>query len=391
MATFLLYFFPFAIDIVVSLLLFVGRHSLATIGASEAEVGSIPLLFGVGYFLAGPLMRSIISRSWAKLEMLIAIGAMAILSAILANAQDLIMIQILFFLVPISASLFFNAFQAYMLGISTDHSRPLGVTVSLYTFAWSMGFALGPFICGMLGNSLTWSQMYYLASISSIIIAIMVALFRPKRADRRTEPKKNAVPKAKGPVLYVPGWMGVVIGLLAWMVIATYWPLIAVSKGFSPAVKGMVEFAFAASQSLGALALILVRDWQHRPVFLPLFGVFGVAALLLFGASSTPVFYIAGASLMGLFMATNFIFSVYHCMLEVENASKRIAINEMMVGLGYVAGPIVAALLHRNGMPFGPSFVMAAFFVAILVSLRTGVAYWIRRRGDPQLFSKAEQ
>ncbi len=56
MATFLLYFFPFAMDIVVSLLLFVGRHSLAMKGASEAEVGSIPLLFGLGYFLAGPVM-----------------------------------------------------------------------------------------------------------------------------------------------------------------------------------------------------------------------------------------------------------------------------------------------------------------------------------------------
>jgi predicted MFS family arabinose efflux permease len=382
MTSFLLYFFPFAMDIVVSLLLFVGRHSLAMNGASEAEVGSIPLLFGVGYFLAGPLMRTIISRRFAKIEMLAASTLLAALSTILANTDLLVALQALFFLVPIAASLFFNAFQAYMLGISTDNAKPLSVTVSLYTFAWSMGFALGPFVCGLLGNRFSWSQMYYLAALSSIFIGLLVIASRPKRANLETKPDKSALAKVQGPILHVPGWMGVVIGLVGWMVIATYWPVIAVSKGFSPAVKGMVEFAFAAAQSLGALALILIRDWQHKPVFLPLFGVLGVAALLVFGSSTSSILYIAGASLMGLFMATNFIFSVYHCMLEVEMASKRIAINEMMVGLGYVAGPTVAAALHQNGMPFGPSFTMAAGLVALLVMLRTGVAVRIGRKGS---------
>jgi predicted MFS family arabinose efflux permease len=380
MATFLLYFFPFAIDIVVSLLLFVGRHSLAAQGASEVEVGSIPLLFGVGYFMAGPIMRFIVKRRWAKLEMLAAIALLASLSIVLANTEKLVAIQFLFFLIPIGASLFFNAFQAYMLGISTDRGRPLDVTVSLYTFAWSMGFALGPFICGLLGNRFSWSQMYYLASLSSLLIAILVALFRPRRTASDASSSRPALAKVKGPVLHIPGWMGVVIGLVAWMVIATYWPLIAVSKGFSPAIKGIVEFAFAASQSLGALALILIKNWQYRPVFLPLFGALGVAALLVFGSSTTPISYIAGAALMGLFMATNFIFSVFHCMLELEMAAKRIAINEMMVGLGYVTGPTVAALLHKNGMPFGPSFTLAAFLVAILVTLRMAVAHWIGRK-----------
>jgi len=380
MAIFLLYFFPFAIDIVVSLLLFVGRHSLAMTGASESEVGSIPLLFGVGYFLAGPLMRAIINRRLAKIEMLTAIGLLAAFSALLANTNQLLTIQILFFLVPMAASLFFNAFQAYMLGIATDNAKPLGVTVSLYTFAWSLGFALGPFICGLLGDRISWSQMYYLAGVSSFLIAILVLFFRPRRNAQQAEAGEQVAVRQKGPILHVPGWMGVVIGLTGWMIIATYWPVIAVSKGFSPAVKGTVEFAFAASQSVGALVLILIRDWQHRPLFLPLFGVLGVAALLVFASADTPALYVLGAAVMGLFMATNFIFSVYHCMLDVEMASRRVAINEMMVGLGYSAGPVVAALLHQNGMPFGPSFLKAALLVGILVALRTGVAHWIGKR-----------
>jgi predicted MFS family arabinose efflux permease len=389
MANFLLYFFPFAMDIVVSLLLFVGRHSLAMNGASEAEVGSIPLLFGVGYFLAGPIMRNIISRRFAKIEMLTAIALFVVLSTILANTTRLFLVQLLFFVVPMAASLFFNAFQAYMLGVSNDNARPLIVTVSLYTFAWSMGFALGPFLCGLLGSRFSWSQMYYIAAISSAIIAILVVLFRPRRASPKDRKSEWLVPGAKGPTLHVPGWMGVVIGLIGWMVIATYWPVIAVSRDFSSAVKGTVEFAFAAAQSLGALALLLIREWQHRFVFLPLFGLLGVGGLLVFGESTTPLMFILGASLMGLFMATNFIFSVYHCMLEVEKASKRVAVNEMMVGLGYITGPAVAAALHQNGMPFGPSFAMAAGLLAALVLLRTGVALQIRRKDQGTGSSRA--
>lgn len=380
MATFLLYFFPFAVDVIVSLLLFVGRHSLAMKGASETEVGSIPLIFGVGYFLSGPVMRTIINRRFAKIEMLAAIASLAVISIALAETERLVMIQVLFFFAPMAASLFFNAFQAYMLDISTDQSRPLGVTISLYTFAWSMGFALGPFICGLLGNRLSWSEMYFVAGLSSLVIALVVVLFRPKRTSKKAL-SEMPMPVPRGPILHVPGWMGVLIGLVAWMVIATYWPVMAVTKGFSPAVKGTVEFAFAASQSLGALAIILVKNWHHRSIFLPLFGVLGVSGLLVFSVSTTPAWYVAGASLMGLFVSTNFMFSAYHCMLEIEKASKRIAINEMMVGLGYVGGPVVAALLHQNGTPFGPSFSMAALFLGILVALRTGVAHWIGRRG----------
>ena len=377
MTVFIIYFFPFAMDIVLSLLLFVGRHSLASRGATETEVGSIPLLFGIGYFLAGPLMRKIISRRLAKIEMLVAAGGLALLSALLANTDKITNIQVLFFFVPIAACLFFNAFQAYMLGIATDRAASLSTTVSLYTFAWALGFALGPFVAGFLAERFSWQQVYYLAAVSSVVIGIIVLAYRPARPRPEQIPAPKARTRGLGPTLHFPGWLGMLIGLTAWMVIATYWPVIAAATEVSPKVKGLVEFAYAAALAFGALALIALKDWQHRLWLIPVFGLVGVGGLLVFGAADSTLLYVTGAALMGLHITTAFVFSAYHCMLNGKLAAKRIAVNEMMVGGGYIVGPLVASALHQEGQPFGPSFTAAAGLLALMVAVRTWWAWRI--------------
>lgn len=385
MSNFVIYFFPFVMDIVVAMLLFVGRHSLAMAGASPEVVGSIPLFYGLGYFLAGPVMRIIIRREIAKIQMLGAIAAITAFSLMLAGTESIWAIRLLFFVIPVSMSLFFNAFQAFMLGHSGGIDRPLGVTICLYTFAWSLGFALGPFVSGLLGDYLSWAQMYVVAAGFTLFTGVAVALFNPGATGQAAE-KPSASPRNSLPLLYVPGWMGMLTGLIGWVIIATYWPVIAAAAGISGHVKGYVEFAFAAAQSVTALILILFPDWQRKILTLPMFGAFGVSALLLFGASTAAFGYICAASLMGVFTGSAFLFSVYHCMVDDDNASRRVAINEMMVGLAYVLGPAVAALLHVEGVPFSYSLNLAAGMIAGMVAVQTLTAFWIsRKNGQPSV------
>jgi len=366
-------------DIVVSQLLFVGRHSLASRGASEAVVGSIPLIYGAGYFLAGPLMRAVIRPHLAKLQMLAAIGLISGLSLLLAQSSTLRTNQILFFFLPFGVSFFFNAFQAFMLGDSNRSARPLHITVALYTFAWSLGFAIGPFVSGITTDLFSWSSNYYLAAVFSLLIALLIAGFRPERRNR-VEPDHGKPSRREGPPFHIPGWMGVVIGLIAWLTIATYWPVIAAQNRISPVTRGLVEFAFALSQGFGAFAMILLGRWQHRIIALPAFGMFGVTALLLFGNSTGPALYLIGASVMGLFTAGTFLFSVYHCMYDSRKAAKRVAVNEMMVGLGFLIGPGIAALLHSEDKPFTQAFTLAATLIAGLVGLQTWIAVRFQQR-----------
>jgi MFS family permease len=264
-----------------------------------------------------------------------------------------------------------------MLGVSNDTARPLHVTVSLYTFAWSLGFGFGPFISGITADYFSWGENYYLAAVFSILIALIIIVFRPARASSPKNETESS--SSESAPLYKPGWMGVVIGLTAWLTIATYWPIIAEQQGISTTMRGMVEFAFAMAQGFGALVLILFGKWQQKVYVIPIFGLIGISALLTFGTSSGITFYILGASLMGLFTAGTFLFSVYHCMVKSKQAAKRVAVNEMMVGLGFLVGPGLAALLHQNDKPFFHAFSSAAFVVGSLVAIETWIAVRISR------------
>jgi MFS family permease len=267
-----------------------------------------------------------------------------------------------------------------MLGVSNDAARPLHTTISLYTFAWSLGFGFGPFISGLAAGVLSWTDNYYLAAGMMVLIAMVIAAFQPGRKDIAAVPSDTPLERnLKSPPLFIPGWMGVVIGLVGWLTIATYWPVIATQEGISTTMRGLVEFAFALAQGFGALALILFGPWQRKTTAIPFFGLIGVFSLIVFGSASSSTLYVVGASLMGLFTAGTFLFSVYHSMLDPEQASKRVAINEMMVGLGFLIGPGIAALLHQNGKPFLQAFLFAAGLIALLVAFESWLAVKLSR------------
>ncbi|GAB4108080.1 MAG: hypothetical protein Kow001_03330 [Acidobacteriota bacterium] len=370
----MIYLFPFAVDIVVALLLFVGRHALAAQGASEAVVASIPVAFGLGYTLSGPVMRRIIHPRRARLQMVMALGGLALAALVLAWNQEVLVTQALFALIPFTVSLFFNAFQSFMLGVSRARRRPLQLTVGLYTFSWALGFALGPFVCGLALRALTWSQTYYLAATASLVIAgAALAVRSPQPVDSSGHP--DAVRSgAFGPQLLVPGWLGLVIGLVGWLVIATYWPVIAEHRAVSPEERGLVEFSWGATLAVTALVLTLPRGWPYRPWLLAGFGMLAVSSLVVFGGADSTPGYLAGVALMGAYAATTFSFSLFHCLREAAKAASRVAVNEMMVGVSYLVGPLIAAGFHRNGEDFSAALARVAALVAAAVGVQTWLA-----------------
>lgn len=365
-----IYLFPFAVDIVVALILFVGRHALAAQGASETVVATIPVAFGLGYTLSGPVMRRIIQPRHARAQMVIALLLVALAAVALAAAERIWVIQLLFVLIPLFFSLFFNAFQSFMLGVSLAHQRSLHSTVGLYTFSWSLGFAMGPFACSLALLFLDWSQTYYVAAVASVLIAGCVALFRPAPPA----PRVSALPAESLPArrpLLIPGWLGLVIGLVGWLLIATYWPVIASIRDVSPSNRGWVEFAWAISLACFGLLISRWQGWHFKPWAVAGFGLLAVGALLVFGSATSMSTYLVASSLMGMFAATTFTFSLLHCMSEPRLAAARVAVNEMMVGVSYLLGPVIAATLHSGAEDHGLAFNRAAVLLggAVLIQL----------------------
>lgn len=371
----LIYSYPMVMDVAVALMLFVGRHSLATRGFDEATVGSVLLYYGIGYCISSLCMRHIVKVRYARWQMLTALTAVVVCCLWLAFTRSVPQIQLAFALVPVAFSLFFNAFQAFMLEISDGQAKPLAATAGHYTFSWSLGYALGPFVTGTCRRYLDWEPVYLVAAGLCLIIGLLVLLVSPTRncGGRVAWPARPH----RGHSLIGPAWVGVVLAWTGWNAVSTYWPVQAEQLGFSSAGKSAVEFAFALLQALSALALVHAGAWHHRPRLLGLFGAAGVAGVLLFAAAEGIGVFLVAALIYGAYTGSAFSFMVYHSMFDPEKAIRRVGLNETFVGLSFLAGPVGARVLHADTASFGQAYIMLAALLATGVMLETLYARYL--------------
>ena len=381
-----LYGFPFIADIIVSLVLFVGRHSLAGRGYDEVTVGSILLFYGLGYVIASLLMTRIIRPAIAKAQMLFALASIVIICIVLANVEQLRVVQALYCIFPFATSLYFNAFQVYMLGMSEQDGRSLAMLAGHFTFSWSIGYAVGPFISSLMRTVVGWSVITYVAAGLATLIGLTLYGFDPARRSAPEPTSKDEVPQPSTPAaggrisLIGPAWLGLLVGWTAYNVILIYWPVQAVQRAIPADLRGMVEFASAMAQGLAALALTALPGWHHRPAWLARFGGLAVIALVVLGTVDGTLGFLIGAILIGAFTGSMFSAIVYHSMFEPAKAVRRIPINEVVVGICFLISSPVAKLIHKPGTPFSGAYLLLAAVVAVGIMAETIYAAVLNRR-----------
>jgi len=358
---------PLTVDIIASLILFVGRHSLATRGYSETTVGTLVLVYGLGYMLSSLMMTRLIRKQLVRLQMLGSLAGMFVISIFLANVQSLPAILVLYTIFPFVLSMFFNALQIYLLGASNQESRPLALTIGHFTFSWSVGFALGPIFASFLVTQYEWSQVYYLAGLLALLVGLPLLIYKPKTALIQPEkPAASTIAESeKAPNLVIPGWIGLLAGLAIWNTAMVFWPVQAVQLEVPNNVKGIAEFLFAITQAFAALGLAYVIGWRTKPAWFLLFGSLGVIALLLMSVFGGSWIFFSGFMLYGAFLGSAFSLSVYHCMLDESQAVRRVALNETLIGLAFLLSYPLAAIFRPRSGEFGLSYAWLALLLAV--------------------------
>lgn len=377
MRNFIIYLFPLSFDIVVALSMFVGRHSFAERNAGIAAIGSFAAIYGLVYIPSSFLMGKIVSPARSKSLMIMAIVLMIMLLCLLANITNYFIFLAVFAGIPFGTSLFFNSFQSYMLDIDTNAGKSLSHSVGHYTFAWSVGFALGPIVSYLATEYFNWSAAYYMAALIILIIGIIALLFKPQANGKVMQNLQAAesVLSSTDKALPVSGWIGLIIGVSSFQLVLTYWPIQAEKLHYSVLVKGGVEFSASISQALAALIICLFIRWYHKPLSLLVFGLIGFSGLIAIAfADSLPLFFI-GACLFGLYLSSCFIYMVYHSMFDKAKAVKRVSINEIMVGIAILIGPIIATgLLTLNSNDFKHAYLCGLGFFVIGIGIQTAAA-----------------
>lgn len=358
--------------------MFVGRHSFAERDAGVAAIGAFAAIYGLVYIPSSFLMGKVVTPERSKRLMMISIVLMITLLCLLANTERYFLFLAIFAGIPFGTSLFFNAFQSYMLDIDTNAGKALSHSVGHYTFAWSTGFALGPIVSYLATEYFNWSAAYYMAAFIIFIIGIIAFFFKPhtkKNINAATKTEKTALLPADK-ALPISGWIGLIIGISSFQIVLTYWPIQAENLHYSVLIKGGVEFSASISQAFSALIICLFVRWYHKPLSLLLFGLIGFSGFISIAfADRLPLFFI-GACLFGIYLSSCFIYMVYHSMFDKAKAVKRVSINEIMVGVGILIGPILATcLLKAANTDFKTAYLWGIAIFAIGICVQTTVAF----------------
>jgi len=384
-----LYILPALMDMVLSIVLFVGTVRTARLTHDTTRSACILAVWSLVYVLACPVVGRVVTTVRAPRFVLAGCLLCAMTCGLLALASGFVLMLALIGVIGVGMALFFPAFQVLMKEMDTDSGLSVAHSVGLYTFAWSTGFACGPFVSGFLmqvgsgsaagGEGFGWRLAFL--SGSGICLAMALVLAAVVRGRNQHLPAEAVERAPVGPSRYAGmpdlawlGWLGAGVGFVALAMLRSIFPARAVGPEchISAAVLGTIFFVLSMTQAVVGLMLKRSRFWMYRPLPVAGFALVGLAGLLCFGFGVHPLAFLVGAGLFGIYSGSFCFYLVFHALVHPNRAGRYVAINEALVGLtGFLAPLAGGALADHCGSQY--PYVLVAALTVIVTTLQVFV------------------
>ncbi|MEI6807343.1 MAG: MFS transporter [bacterium] len=393
----LIYVFPALIDILVVQIGFVNAIRLAKMGASASVVGGVAAVWGFIYMVTCLVVSRIASPANATRMMIWSCATLTVLCWLFTVVDGIVWMYILCASVGATTAFFFPPFQIFMKAVDSAGSRPITSSAGLYTFSWSMGFAIGPFVAGFLMETGTatstgletsgWKWVYAVSGAAAIATVIGLRMLAHLTHTARTNERVASGHQASSPPFdysQMPdlAWLAWIVcgtGVVVFTIVRAVFPVRAVSElHLSDSTQGTILFLMGLTQALTAAALCLSRLWMYRPAAVGAFGIVGIIATLLYGFGTSQNVLCCAGALFGVYSGALFVYLVVHALAHPVKSSHYVAINESIVGLMGIIGSVFGGLLADH---FGFSFACTAGAMAILMATLFQVA--THRRNPP--------
>ncbi len=163
------------------------------------------------------------------------------------------------------------------------------------------------------------------------------------------------------------GWLCSGIGCLVVAILRSYLPSSATVMGISRVDQGILLALISGSQALTGLALCRSRMWMYRAAPIFLFGTCGVVALCVFGFFGNFLPLALASILFGIYSGSFFFYLVFHSLVHPEHSTRYVAVNESVVGLACLLGPLLAGFLAAGFSITAPYSISALLILAVIV------------------------
>jgi MFS family permease len=380
--TCVVYLLPALIDLVAGQFFLIYPNLLARQGQTDFVISLLISVWGVFYALFAWLAGRIVTPENASRILIRSCLALTVLCWAMSMSDHIAWVFVCTGLFGCCGAFFFPPFQVFMKKVQGARARPVIHSVGFYTFAWSMGIAIGPFIAGQLmkGNVDGWRLCYQMDAVISLLCLAGVLYIDRKTLGRAavSAPEPVIVPGMTAqtvlPDLAWLGWIGTGAGLVALTFIRALFPAMAVKElHLGEDIQGTVFFLMCLMQGLAGLVLSYSGRFMYNPRAPLVFGALGVAGSLCFVYGTSPIIFYIGSLGFGTYAGFAFFYLVFHALVHPTKSSRYVAFNEAVVGLsGILGAPLAGALsdmTHNYRVPFGSAvgiIIVITIFQAVV-------------------------
>ncbi len=327
-------------------------HARDALHATKAETGWLAGIWPLFYMASCHLSRPLAKRLRPRFCVLGATLSLAVLAALLSQVGSLALAMVLNALLGTMTALFWPPMMGWLAANAegSQLSRRLGI----FNLCWSGGAIVSPTLAGRANELssrlpiLFAAGLFLLAALT--ITGAILALPGIKGDDdahQRERDPGSAV--SAGTPLRFPAWVGVFATYLVLGVVLNVFPMAARSDlGLRASQVGDLLFwrALATSVALGVLGRV---SWWHFRGWQMVVGALALGTCLLALAGAEAMGALTAALIGGgVFVALNYVNSLFHGAAGSSHRGARMAIHESLLSAGLCIGASLGGMIYQR-------------------------------------------
>lgn len=376
-------------DMLIGVFMFVSARRMAMLGVNSLVVSATMIAWAFCYGVTSFVLSRKLTRKAAPAIMWLSLILCSICLLGLAFTSAIGLQFVLLLGMGVGTGLFFAPFQTMAVIFSQGGGVPtaseIAATTAKYTFSWSFGIAMGPFlsafIWGLGDEAKGWQYCYFAAfafSLLVLVLNVMLQMYAKQRYREMGITSEDHVQTATAlaedrPLtghkdIIVTAWLFQGIGYIAIAMMRTHIPDFATKTlQMSTFHQGIVMSAVSFAQAAMALACIRAHKWAHRPFIPVTISLLAACSFIFFAYSTDWRIYLICAIVLGAFSGTFCTLATYHGMINPGKSAMYLSVNETLVGVGSILAPLIGGALATCGLIRLPFAVCLAACVACAI------------------------
>ena len=380
---FFVYFFPVLINFVTSGVFFYVTQCFVDANASKLLTSLVVPMWAAAYCMMNVIIGKVVNKKNAA--GLIIFGGILIsvssLGFLFLGTLKLLLVWT--GLLGIGFGFYCSPFQVLCKELEQGSSSAVAMATGKYTAAWSIGFAAGAIVFGMLSAQIAFWLSFASGVMVSLGVAFIAAVLK-KRPAAKAEMFDEA-DEPEGKVVFPDyAWLGWIVGGVLSFSVTQLRSMLqphAAAIGMANAERSMAIVLMLVSLTQGVIALLLVKSrfWMYK-LPMVLFGICGVVAMTMFCLAESLWSFMLSAVCYGIYSGCGYFIFVFYSLAHPVKAGRNAAVNEIVVAVASISGPMLGGLLViKSGMSWAP-FAMAGVCILLATLFHFIVFKTDRRR-----------